>query len=91
VTADRDGRERLAGRTSDAPRCSLQRLLDGVDDEDRAAILRALHSTKQDGADYVSDDKLVIHLDGAVSNATLSRHRAGLCKCRHGGTKRKAA
>lgn len=72
----------VAGTTRPARRCHLGNTLDGVDKDDRDAILYALHTPVRDGG--LSDDALANRLTRGghpTSNATLSRHRRRLCSC----------
>lgn len=83
LAASLAGPARVAG-TATGRRCHTGHILDTVFAPLRAVILDQLHSTRDNGDDYVTDAELAKRLrDGGrpVSAAQLGRHRTRLCIC----------
>jgi hypothetical protein len=64
------------------PACSVALVLESLSDEDRDALTAVLNDKRWRSTDIAAQ----LEAEGiSVSDATLSRHRRGACKCRHLG------
>ena len=59
------------------PQCSVAGILNGLDDDDRAALLAAFASTQPS----TSIVRALATVNVQVAATTLSRHRRGECSC----------
>lgn len=64
-----------------SPACSLQLLMNSMDEEDRESLLKAL-AMDQKKMPAVAISRALRRRELVIDQATITKHRGGVCRCR---------